>query len=42
MRAFSPYTLHTAFGFDSKVEQELQPGITISKPVSQARQPRRS
>ena len=34
MRAFSLYNLHTAFGFDSKVEQQLQPGITISKAVS--------
>jgi hypothetical protein len=33
MRAFSLYNLHTAFGFDSKVEEQLQPGITISKPV---------
>jgi hypothetical protein len=34
MRAFTLYNLHTTFGFDSKVEQELQPGITISKAVS--------
>jgi hypothetical protein len=32
MRAFSLYNLHTAFGIDSKVEEQLQPGITISKP----------
>ena len=34
MRGFSPYHVHTAFGIESKVEEELQPGITISKPVS--------
>jgi len=39
MRAFSLYTLHTSFGFDSKVEQELQPGITISKPVGPGFEP---
>jgi hypothetical protein len=32
MRAFSLYNLHTAFGIDSKVEEQLQPGISISKP----------
>ena len=37
MRAFSLYTLHSTFGFDSKVEQQLQPGITISKPVRYSR-----
>lgn len=34
MRGFTAYHVHTAFGIESKVEEELQPGITISKPVS--------
>eukprot|EP00878_Enallax_costatus_P041558 GHUV01048367.1.p1 GENE.GHUV01048367.1~~GHUV01048367.1.p1 ORF type:complete len:167 (+),score=38.02 GHUV01048367.1:131-631(+) len=34
MRGFSPYHVHTAFEIESKVEEELQPGITISKAVS--------
>jgi hypothetical protein len=33
MRAFTPYHVHNAFGIESKVEEQLQPGITISKPV---------
>lgn len=33
MRAFSSYHVHNAFGIESKVEEQLQPGITISKPV---------
>jgi hypothetical protein len=33
MAAFTPYHVHNAFGIESKVEEQLQPGITISKPV---------
>jgi hypothetical protein len=33
MCAFSPYHVHNAFGIEAKVEEQLQPGITISKPV---------
>jgi hypothetical protein len=34
MEGFSGYHVHNAFGVEANVDQELQPGIMISKPVS--------
>jgi hypothetical protein len=34
MKGFGGYHIHNLFGIEAKVDQELQPGITISKNVS--------
>jgi hypothetical protein len=34
MTAFSAYHVHNTFGIEAKVEEQLQPGISISRPVS--------